>query len=71
MVNAKEIVIRVGPDGRMVIEAEGFTGPACLEAIRKFSQALGVELEAEAKPEFYQAVDAEGDAGLTLGGGVW
>jgi hypothetical protein len=66
MVNGKQIVIEIAPDGSVTVRAEGYTGPGCVDAVRRFSEVLGLETEAENLPEFY--LDAGEDAGLTIGG---
>jgi hypothetical protein len=66
VVNGKRIVIEIAPDGAVTVRAEGYAGPGCVEAVHRFSEALGLETEAENLPEFYLATDE--DAGLTIGG---
>lgn len=64
--NGKQIVIEISPDGTVTVRAEGYTGPGCVDAARRFSEALGLETEAENLPEYY--LDTDEDAGLTIGG---
>ena len=49
----KKIVFKIGKDGGMTVEGEGFTGEACLESSKRFIDALGQAQEEEKKPEFY------------------
>ena len=66
----KQIVIEIAPDGSVTVRAEGYTGPACVEAVRRIAEVLGLATDEEHLPEFYLA---EGEAGLTIGGegGGW
>jgi hypothetical protein len=41
-------------DGTVVMEGEGFTGPACVEAMRPLMDTLGQVTHEEAKPEYYE-----------------
>ena len=68
MVNEKSVVIKIRPDGKIAVRAEGFTGPACLEAVRKYAEALGVATSEEHLPEFFVWQTGEEDEGVTLGG---
>lgn len=65
--NGKQIIVKVRPDGSIQIEAEGYSGPGCVEAVRHYAELLGLTVEEENKPEFYLAGTEEG-TGLTLGG---
>lgn len=67
---SKQIVIEIAPDGSVTVRAEGYTGPGCVDAVRRFSEALGLETEAENLPEFYLTADGhtDEDAGLSIGG---
>ena len=50
----KTIVFIIG-DGKVTIEANGFTGAACEAATKAFEQALGGEITGKKrKPEFNQ-----------------
>lgn len=64
-----EIIVTIAPDGTIKVEAQGYTGPGCVDAVKKFSEALGLEEESEHKPEFY--LESEEETGLQLGGGSW
>jgi 3-hydroxyacyl-CoA dehydrogenase len=63
----EEIVVKIGKDGSVVIDTNGFTGNACKEATRKLEEALGIVEEEHLKPEYY--LQAEQDNSLFLGGG--
>jgi hypothetical protein len=42
-------------DGKVTLEASGFTGPACEAATKAFEQALGGEVTSKTrKPEYHQ-----------------
>ncbi len=69
MVNEKSVIVKVKPDGSILVEAEGFTGPACVDAVRKYAEALGAAVSEAHKPEFYVQRNAEEDEELTVGGG--
>ena len=64
----KLIKVKVGPQGKIQVEAEGFTGGECLEATRAIEEALGLVKERELKGEFYLA-QTEAQAHLLQGGG--
>jgi len=54
-----KIQILIGKDGKITINAEGFTGGKCLEETKKLEEILkgfGIELgnkEVHLKPEYY------------------
>ena len=64
----RAVVIRIAPDGSIVVEAEGFTGPACVDAVRKYTEALGMAVSEEHKPEFYVQQESREDEDMILGG---
>ena len=64
----KAVIVEVKPDGSIVIRADGFVGPGCVEAVRQYAAALGLEIEGELLPEFYQV---EATDALTVGGDTW
>jgi hypothetical protein len=49
----KRIEIIVDQEGKASIEAHGFVGPSCLDALGAFN-ALGDVLSEEPKPEYYE-----------------
>ena len=51
----KRIEILVKPDGKVKIEAIGYSGPACEEATKMIEDALGVVEDREHKPEYWQS----------------
>lgn len=66
----QQVIIKIEPDGSIQVQAAGFTGPSCVDAVRRYAQALGIELDAENLPEFYQ-VEADSSS-LAIGGeGSW
>ncbi|MDF2720708.1 MAG: hypothetical protein K0Q59_383 [Paenibacillus sp.] len=51
----KQIIITVGPDGAVSIEAQNYKGNECEEATRPFEEALGQVTNKKRKPEYYAA----------------
>ena len=51
--------------GEVIIKAEGFNGPDCLEAIKPLKDALGGTGVETLTPEFYTPVETK----ITVGGG--
>ncbi|MCU6793228.1 DUF2997 domain-containing protein [Paenibacillus sp. WQ 127069] len=51
----KQIVITVGTDGSVSIEAQNYKGSECDAATRPFEAALGQITKKRRKPEFYAA----------------
>lgn len=60
-----EIVIEIAPDGRLTLRGEGFAGPACLPALQRLANALGVTLSATPTGEYWLSADTA--PGLTIG----
>ena len=50
-----EVLITVRPDGKTTVEAEGWTGPTCAAITEPYRKALGHEIGAQNKPEFYES----------------
>ncbi len=48
-----EINFTIKKGGRVVVEAAGFEGPACLEATRTFIERLGLKASEELKAEAF------------------
>lgn len=53
----KRIKVIIDPVGKATVEAEGFSGNACVDATRAIEAALGGNVERVEKPEFFE--DAE------------
>ena len=51
---AEMLVVTIGADGEVSVDAHGYKGASCQEAIR-FISRLGKSLSTERKPEFYEA----------------
>lgn len=66
----KQIVVEIAPDGKITIRAEGYTGPGCVEAVKRYAVALGVEVEAANLPEFYLTADEDSEL-ITGGDAGW
>ena len=47
------IKITVSPKGESVVEACGFTGPACTEKTKQILEALGPKRDDQPKSEFF------------------
>lgn len=57
---SKEIVMIVGKDGKVTLEANGFSGKACEKALEVFKKNMGTVTDVEEKPEYYdQEVEEE------------
>jgi hypothetical protein len=56
----KQIIIEVGPEGEVKIEAVGFKGHVCEAATKAIEEALGVVASRKRKPEFQQSVVTAG-----------
>mgnify|MGYP000984050146 CR=1 FL=1 len=50
----KKIIVTISPDGKIRVEAEGYSGNSCEEAT-KFLKSLGKVVEENKKPEYYEA----------------
>ena len=48
----KTIIVDIGPDGAVNINAEGFRGSDCTEATRFLETALGLIQQRQHKPEY-------------------
>lgn len=52
-----KVKVRVSPTGQVVVQAEGFAGPACQKATAPYIQALGVPTSETLTSEYYQATE--------------
>ena len=50
----KKLICKIGKDGQITIDAEGFKGKACAETTRKYIEGLGAVAKEEKKPEYYE-----------------
>lgn len=50
----KEIIVDITPDGKVKIEAVGYSGNACEKATAAIEAALGVVKSRKRKPEYQQ-----------------
>lgn len=50
----KKVIVTITPEGKILVEAEGYTGNSCEEAT-KFLRSLGTVTEEQKKPEYYEA----------------
>ena len=46
----EEIIVIIGPDGKIVVEAKGYTGKSCKEATA-FLNELGTTVDHKERPE--------------------
>lgn len=67
---SEKVVIRITPQGKVVVEGIGFVGPSCAPIIAKLTAALGVVEEEQRKPEFEQ-VELETPDQETVAEGGW
>ena len=47
----KKVLIGVGPNGEIEVEAVGFKDSSCFAATKDFEDAIGTKLSVEKKPE--------------------
>jgi hypothetical protein len=50
-----KITITIDRKGRAIIEADGFSGPACKDVTKSLEEALGGTKSEDLKSEFYEA----------------
>ena len=50
----ERITMDIAPDGGVVIDAVGFSGPDCEQATRFLEEALGATVQRRKKPEYRQ-----------------
>lgn len=63
----EQLRIRIKPDGKVEIKAEGIKGEGCLSVIRPFEEALGgVSENMEHTSEFYEKEETEISQDTTL-----
>ena len=55
----RKIIFKIAADGQMTVEADGFTGEACLESSKKYMQGLGLVTGQDKKREFYETAGVE------------
>lgn len=48
------IIVDIGPDGAVRIDAVGFSGPDCEQATKFLEEALGTVAQKHRKPEYHQ-----------------
>ncbi len=53
----KKVIVRISKNGEIKMEAQGFTGSACLETTAKYLSGLGKVTEQKKKPEYYETVN--------------
>ena len=50
----KKLICKIGKNGEISIDAEGFKGNACAETTRKYIEGLGKVTKDEKKPEYFE-----------------
>jgi len=60
----KSIELTVAPDGRINIEAVGFSGPDCEKATAFLEQVLGETTGKQHKPDYYRRARVQQRQGL-------
>ena len=48
----EEIIVKIHPDGRVEIDAVGFSGKGCVEATKFLEEGLGRASSSRKKPEY-------------------
>jgi hypothetical protein len=64
------IAVRIKPDGKAEVKAEGFTGPSCSLATRPFIEALGQAVSEVPLPEMYATGEQQQSLNAREGGGA-
>lgn len=55
MTTTRQVTVRVGTDGAVQVEADGFTGTSCVEATAALEEALGQQSDdRELKPAYHE-----------------
>lgn len=49
-----EIIVTIGPDGQVSVEAKGLKGTGCVEATRALQEALGQTVSDAKTAEYHQ-----------------
>lgn len=63
----EQLCIRIKPDGKVEIKAEGIKGEGCLSVIKPFEDALGgISEEMKYTSEFYEKEETEISQDTTL-----
>jgi hypothetical protein len=57
MAQKQEMEIQIANDGTVTINVQGAKGSSCLDLTRDLEEALGLVLEREKKPSFYEQDD--------------
>ncbi len=56
----RHVKVLLHPDGKVVVEAVGYAGPACLQATKAIEDALGKVTKRTTKAELLQATTKTG-----------
>ncbi len=52
-----EVVVVIKKTGEVAVEVNGMQGSSCQDITRALSEALGTEVESQAKPEYFVELD--------------
>ena len=55
----KRIIVKLGPNGQILVEAEGFVGPSCAKATKFLEQIYGATINFTAKDEYFLEATVE------------
>lgn len=58
MAMKKEIVVTIGPDGKVVLETHGFKGSECEDELKSVEKAVGEVKKRTRTREFYETKSA-------------
>ena len=58
MAEKQELEIQIAHDGTVIINVQGAKGKSCLDLTKEIEESLGVVINRETKPSFYEQ-DAE------------
>ena len=50
----KKVIVKLGKDGSVKVEAEGFVGSSCEDATKFIDDIFGKPTDKKLKPEYYQ-----------------
>lgn len=53
----QEVIVSISSTGEVTVEVQGVTGTQCLDITRGLEEQLGVVIDRQHKPEFYQVAE--------------
>lgn len=66
---AKTLDVIISPDGKVNVEAQGYSGSSCVEATKFVTEALGTEVESQHTADYNKPAETHLTAGTGGGGG--